>query len=281
MFNKEKNLTFSIDRLSLVADFKFPDFFYQVYNYLIGHENSLIQRTNKNLFELSFTLDGLGMVQIDNPTHKLRLDFNPNNILLVGKKHFNYILSMVENIHFTRLDLAIDLFNYNISDYNIIDIGSRKSAYFYDRVGKLETLYSGSMKSDKFIRIYNKAVEQKLKNIDWWRFEIQIRGVHIDKYFTDLIDFYKDILIFKYNVIDEYSTEENAMIEYLLHDISRLDKIGKNQKTKYRNIIKQLKLTSIDFLDDIISTTNIRVIDWLDYITDYRLYPERDLIILK
>lgn len=62
---------------------------------------------------------------------------------------------------------------------------------------------------------------------------------------------------------------------------TRLDKIGKNQKTKYRKIIRSLEISSIDFLDSIISLTNQRVIDWLDYISDYCLYPENSLLLLS
>lgn len=272
-------LNFSIDRLTLIGVFKYPDFYYQLLNHIENLEDCNKYSLTPTFFEKSYNIDGLGMVQLDYNDQKLRIDFNPNNITFNGKKIFNYLLSFVTDIHYTRLDLAIDLFNYNIKDYNIIDIGNRKSAYFYDRVGKLETIYSGSMKSSKYIRIYNKAVEQKLKNIDWWRFEIQLRDVYIDKYLNELIEFYQDILVFKYNTISKYSIEENAMLEYLLHNISRLDKLSKNQKTKYRKIIKSLELTSIDFFDSILSLTNEKVIDYLNYISKNQLYPNSSSVL--
>lgn len=228
----------------------------------------ILRDSNNNIIENvdnSFDLDSL----------KMRFDFNPNKITEDGKKFFNFLISFITDIHYTRLDLAIDLFNYDISSYNIIDIGSRKNAYFYDRVGKLETFYSGSMKSNKYIRIYNKAVEQKLdKNIDWWRFEIQLRDVYIDKYLNELIEFYKDILVFKYNSVDYYSFEENAILDYLLHDISRFEKLSKNQKTKYRKIIRSLELSSLDFFDTILSLTNKKIYDFLNFISFNNLYPE-------
>lgn len=278
---KDKKLSFSIDRLTLIGNFKQKDFFYNIYNYISKLEESMLFRADNNMFEFSFNIETFGFIQIDRITNKCRIDFNPNKISIFGKKVFNYILNFLENIHYTRLDLAIDLFNYNISDYKIIDIGSRKSAYFYDKVGKLETLYSGSMSSSKYIRIYNKAKEQKLDNLDWWRFEIQLRDIYIDKYFNELLDFYKDILIFKYNSFDKYSIEENAMIEFLLKDISRLDLLSKNSKAKYRKIIRSLKLSSIDFLDDIIAITSDKVVSWLNYISSNMLYPENDLILIN
>ncbi len=275
---KDKKIVFSIDRLTIVSDFKYRDLFFQLSQYI---EKNELYNECKNLstfFSKSYDVPGLGFLQLDSKTMKFRLDFNPNNITLLGKKEFNYILCYLNDIHFTRLDLAIDLFNYNIKDYNIIDIGNRKSSYFYDRTGKLETIYSGSMKSDKYIRIYNKAVEQKMKNVDWWRFEIQLRDVWIDKYFTELTDFYRDILVFQYNCVSNYSIEENAMIEYLLHDISRIEKLGKNSRIKYRRIIRSLECSSLDFFDNIITLTSEKVIDYLNYISSYKMYPDSSSI---
>lgn len=273
--DSEKKITFSIDRLTIVCDFKYDDLFNQLVNYINNNNNAYKEYKNMStFFEKSFDVPGLGMLQIDRKLMKLRLDFNPNNITEDGKRQFNILIGFVDDIHYTRLDLAIDLFNYNIKDYNIIDIGNRKTAYFYDRTGKLETIYSGSMKSDKYIRIYNKAVEQKMKNLDWWRFEIQLRDVYIDKYLSELVDFYQDILVFQYSSSLEYSQEENAMIEYLLHDISRIEKLGKNSRTKYKQIIKSLKLTSLDFFDNIITLTNTKVIDFLNSISSSKMYPD-------
>lgn len=227
------------------------------------------------MFEFSYNIDGLGYIQIDRVDKKIRVDFNPNKISLDGRNLLNFLLSFTKEIHYSRLDLAIDLFNYEICSYNIIDIGNRKSAYFYDRVGKLETMYSGSMKSNKYIRIYNKAVEQKLKRVDWWRFEIQLRDVYIDKYLNEISDFYKDILVYQYNSVKKYSTEENAMIEFLLRDTSRFNLLSKNSRSKYKKIMRELELSSIDFFDSMLNLATDKVIDYLNYISSNKLYPEK------
>ena len=273
---KEKNLNFSIDRLTIIGDLLNENAFVSIY-YDFKHieEVYLCCHADSSMFECSYNIEGLGYVQIDNPTKKIRIDFNPNKITLRGKHILNYLLQKTKNIHYSRLDLAIDLFNYNISEYNIIDIGNRKSAFFYDRVGKLETIYSGSMKSNKYIRIYNKAVEQKLKNMDWWRFEIQLRDVYIDKYLSEITDFYKDILVYKYSSVEQYSIEENAMIEYLLHDISRINKLSKNSRSKYKKIIRSLEITSLDFFDSMLNLASEKVLNYLNYLSDYALYPDK------
>lgn len=273
----EKKLTFSIDRLTIIGSFIHNTSFYQYYDYLNNIDEEFcyeVKNNDSSIFMFSYTIEGLGFVQIDKPTSKIRIDFNPNKISLFGKSILNDLLSCIKNIHYSRLDLAIDLYNYNISNYNIIDIGNRKSAYYYDQKGRLETIYSGSSKSNKYIRIYNKAVEQKLA-IDWWRFEVQLRDIYIDKYLTEITDFYNDILVYKYNVIDKYTLEENAMLEYLLHDIKRLNLLSKNSKTKYRKIIRELELTSLDFFDSILNLASDKVINYLNYISSNKLYPDK------
>ena len=60
------------------------------------------------------------------------------------------------------------------------------------------------------------------------------------------------------------------MIEYLLHDITRLNSLSKNQKTKYKKIIKDLEVKSIDFLDDVVGLATSKVRSYLDYICSSR-----------
>lgn len=275
---EKKKIQFSVDRLTLVCDIIYDDLFNQLINYINSMEIFKEYKNVSTFFDRSFDIPGLGMLQIDRKLMKMRIDFNPNNVTSDGINQCNILLAYVQDVHVTRLDLAIDLFDYNIKDYTIIDIGNRKTAYFYDRVGKLETIYSGSMKSDKYIRIYNKAVEQKIKNKDWWRFEVQLRDKFIEKYTNEIVNFFSDILVFKYNSVDDYTIEENAMVEFLLHDISRLNKLGKNQKTKYKRIIKSLKISSLDFFDDIITLTNNSVIAFLDDICTSKRYPDGSAI---
>ena len=269
---KDKYLNFSIDNLTIVGELNFPEFFNMFLNAAGVRDASNVINDCRNIFQYSFKNDDLGYIQVDKDTLKVRIEFNPNKLGLQGKATLNTLLIFLkkDSIHFTRIDLAIDLFNYKISEYNIVDIGTRKKAYFYSKTNKLETFYSGSNKSSKYIRIYNKAVEQKLPNLDWWRFEIQLRDVYIDKYLNELVRFYDDILIYKYSSIERYSIETNAMIEYLLHDITRLNSLSKNQKTKYKKIIKDLEVKSIDFLDDVVGLATSKVRSYLDYICSSR-----------
>lgn len=270
----KKDVKFSIDNLTIVASFKSTDIYYLFYSMFVKNSennDSVTMRTKNDFFDNSFMIKEKVFVQIDKLSNKIRLEFNPNKITNDIVNDINFMLKFLDDVHFTRIDLAIDLFNYNIQDYNIIDIGNRKKAYFYSRTNELETFYSGSNKSSKYIRIYNKAREQKL-DMDWWRFELQLRDVYIDKYLNNFDNFYKDIFVFKYDCIDKLNIDEIAMLDYLLHDISRLDKLSKNTRTKYKKYIRELELLSIDFFDDVLSIS-------LDSVTKYLQSISKNLIL--
>lgn len=274
--NNKKDVKFSIDNLTIVANFKGTDIYYMFYSMFVknsDNNDSVTMRTKNDFFDNSFMIKEKVFVQIDKLSNKIRIEFNPNKINKDIVLDINFMLKFLTDIHFTRIDLAIDLFNYNIQDYNIIDIGNRKKAYFYSRSNQLETFYSGSNKSSKYIRIYNKAREQKIDDMDWWRFELQLRDVYIDKYLNNFDNFYKDIFVFKYDCIDKLNIDEIAMLDYLLHDISRLDKLSKNTKTKYKKYIRELELLSIDFFDDVLSLTLDRVANYLQSINKYLTLP--------
>ena len=132
------------------------------------------------------------------------------------------------------------------------------------------------MGSNKFIRIYNKAKEQKINNMDWWRVELQLRDKNIDIYLNDTKDFLEDVYFFKYITLDNYSAIEKATLEYLLRDYSRITQLSKNQRTKYKKIIRNLKEGSLDFINPIIQHNCSKVVDYLEYLcpTLYRTYDK-------
>ena len=93
-------------------------------------------------------------------------------------------LARSARINITRLDLALD------TDIKLIDkiranidskkyISKSRSISYICKSGKdstrTETIYLGSRSSDLMIRIYDKAVEQGLDEIDWERWEIVLK----------------------------------------------------------------------------------------------------------
>lgn len=276
----EQKIFFSIDKLCVLGTFKNIDN-YDIFLQYCYYNNRFIPKYITNqFFSNSFSIEDLGFLQFDRVSKNFRLEFNPNHVKSVEDKEIiNTILSYFKNFHFSRLDIALDLYNYDLYNYNIVDLSPRKKAYYYDRVGRLETCYFGAMGSNKFIRIYNKAVEQKLTDLDWWRVELQLRDKYIDIYLEDSTDFLEDIYFFKYVSLDNLSVGERATLEYILRDYSRLNEFSKNNKTKYKKIIRNLEYESLDFINPIIRHNCNKVVEYLEYLCPnlYRTYDKSDV----
>lgn len=265
---KDKDVRFSIDKLTILGKLKKKEYYYLLLDYSKYNIDFKIKYIDNDFFSDSFIITDLGFMQIDCVTLKFRLEFNPNKLTDSSSKLLDKLLYYVTDYHFSRIDLAIDLFNYNLYDYKIVDLGRRKKAYYYDSIGKLETCYFGSLASNKFIRIYNKAVEQKIKDkdLDWWRIELQLRDDYIDTYLTGVKDFLKDIIIFKYVSTENYDVYDKAVLEYILFDIHRLSEFSKNTRTKYKKIINNLELESLDFVNSFMQCSYEKVIDYLKHL---------------
>lgn len=98
------------------------------------------------------------------------------------------VIAMIKSLsdrkfRFTRLDLALDIRDVKIDIVGLLDCehdGSINNDPVLIQKGKKArggaTLYAGSWKSDKFMRIYDKAKERKLEGCLWTRIEIQLAG---------------------------------------------------------------------------------------------------------
>lgn len=267
----DKFCDFSIDKLTVLGTLKCKEYYFNLIDFAYTYPIPFFEKViDTQFFTKSWRITDFGFLQIDITTLKFRLEFNPNKITSqLQKKLLNTLLSYIKDVHFSRIDLAIDLYNYNLYDYNIVDLNPRKKAYYYDRTGKLETCYFGSMSSNKFIRIYNKGLEQKVKDknfnieVDWWRVELQLRDTYIDTYLTGFKDFLDGILIFKYYSVENLSFTDKACLDYLLKDISRLGLLSKNARTRYKRIINELKLESLGFINDLMQHSYVYTISYL------------------
>jgi hypothetical protein len=89
-----------------------------------------------------------------------RMEFNPNKL---NKEYLTFYFNIIKRIKYpnvTRIDWAID-YEKDFSKLEFRQLTVRKTIEYKSRAGVLETLYLGSLKSDMFIRIYNKALERK------------------------------------------------------------------------------------------------------------------------
>lgn len=116
-----------------------------------------------------------------------RLDFNPNKLSDEEKLEMNRAIDLLTDVHFTRLDLAFDVFNNELGmKYRIYrpSVSQREYGVYTAQWTKaVETIYYGSNSSEQQIRQYNKLVEQTKKKIPlpdgvehWMRLELQLRG---------------------------------------------------------------------------------------------------------
>ncbi|MFU0776619.1 replication initiation factor domain-containing protein, partial [Staphylococcus pasteuri] len=111
----------------------------------------------------------------------MRVEFNPNKLtqdeMLWLKRN---IIRYMEDIGFTRLDLAFD-FEDDLSDYYAMSDKTVKKFVYHGRNGVPETKYFGVRSSDRFIRIYNKKQERKdnadieIDSEHLWRVEIELK----------------------------------------------------------------------------------------------------------
>ena len=116
-----------------------------------------------------------------------RLDFNPNKLADEEKLEMKRAIDLLADVHFTRLDLAFDVFNNELGmKYRIYrpNVSQREYGVYTAQWTKaVETIYYGSNSSEQQIRQYNKLVEQTKKKMPlpdgvehWMRLELQLRG---------------------------------------------------------------------------------------------------------
>jgi len=273
----EKALKCSIDKICYVGNFKgqpidesssnselFLKFLYKLFLELPCKRLSI----DNFYYKYSYMINEKIFFQFGNDKNSFRIEFNPNMLIDSEKESIKHILSYGFDFHLTRLDVAIDLYNYDLSSYNITTLKPIKKAYYYGKDGLLETAYFGSMKSNRFFRIYNKAKEQNLKNIDWWRFELQIRDMYITPFLNNYIDYFKDIFCYKYEIVKDkkMSFLEVCSINYLLMFPQELHQLEVRTKRKYKNLFDSLSIASLDYLNDIVNASKI---DLLSSIFEY------------
>lgn len=124
---------------------------------------------------------------IDRPEMGVNIMFTGracNELYIAGIDVLELIRTLSDrNFRFTRLDLAIDLKDVKIDIPSLAECehtGSINSDPVLITKGRKArggaTLYAGSWKSDKFMRIYDKAKERKLDDCLWTRIEVQLAG---------------------------------------------------------------------------------------------------------
>lgn len=196
----------------------------------------------------NFTPDYLGKLKLRSgeeivettkqQVNRIRIEFNPNK--LTDQNHLielQSVMQLIKNPYLSRIDIAIDLFHEDLTRIKIIDGKGRKKHVYYSGDWTPETFYIGANKSEQVIRIYNKALEQKINGLDWWRIEVQLRGDKakiFDKFNPlDSIYLFKEI-----KGTHDLKPNQRAMLEYLANDQTRLRELSRPAQKQYKDLLK-------------------------------------------
>ena len=178
-----------------------------------------------------------------------RLDFNPNKLSDEEKLEMKRAIDLLTDVHFTRLDLAFDVFNNELGmKYRIYrpNVSQREYGVYTAQWTKaVETIYYGSNSSEQQIRQYNKLVEQTKKNMPlpdgvehWMRLELQLRG----RKPTEWVERAKGMLDdFRLPNYDRIQTKNDRMALFALEKglLDWSDFSDKNKKARLRKLQKE------------------------------------------
>lgn len=220
-----------------------------------------------------------------------RIDFNPNKL----SEHIqstlkDFIALIFEDVKFSRIDVACDIFNIPeevIEQYTIIKDVSTHT--YRGRGGQLETHYWGSSSSERQVRLYNKLKERKKKRFGvvegietWWRFEAQLRGKTTKEWLESVSELLSYFTSPSFIPLDVVGMEKITLVALLEHP-ELLKEIGSRYTVaKYKKLIKRVvendELTTAmieQFKDDVMELQK-NLDSWLGYIDVTDSYTEEE-----
>lgn len=167
------------------------------------------------------------------------------------KQEIINIINLFENVHITRLDIAIDYINFaNAGMKYRFYKPSTKQYTITEKNGEIGTIYCGSSGSNIQYLYYNKLNERKYKRIklsnnikSWERLEIVLRNKKVLNWLDETkkaLNYFKcpDVS----NIKDE-KIKTVAMLEYLIKHPDRLNNkyLSRGTLAKYRKMLKHNK----------------------------------------
>lgn len=154
-------------------------------------------------------------------------------------------------INITRIDLALDtsvnLINkvrQSVDKKKYIS-KSRNISYIcksLENETRTETIYIGSRSSDLMIRLYDKAVEQKIDGIDWERWEIVLKKKKIKEVIPylekDISETFRDILFTYFRPITQVDSNKSRskICKWYLDFLGKVKKISLYSEPKEKTI---------------------------------------------
>ena len=235
-----------LDDLSTCLD---TDFKYYTSNQIVKCKHNFLFDDGKNSFYLGVIPNWHSE---DKHDKNIVLEYNPNKINPFAFRPLNWLLTTNNNTtRVMNFDIAVDM----DIDYNNLRMLKRDKRETFATFGSssIETRYLGAM-GDNHIKLYNKAIEQKLKNVDWSRFEITIKS--INTLFSNHDSFCNAIRLPQIYYVDnqisldvlKLNDTSRLVLESLIDDTDRLYTIKKYEtRKKYEKMLSQfLKPVVID-----------------------------------
>lgn len=179
-----------------------------------------------------------------------RLDFNPAHLYQQEKQILSDVIQKMNHAHFTRLDIAFDIFNNPLAMSHRVfrfNVGEKQIVTEYRGKGKsVETIYWGARKSQEQIRLYDKFVEQRQKKQplpegvkQWARLELQLRGKRPEEWQKSAE---KMLSQFHLDNLQKLPVTERVMLHGLIDGTVEWRELGsKTTQAKYRSLIKASK----------------------------------------
>lgn len=96
-----------------------------------------------------------------------------------------------KTVHISRIDIACDVMDKSLNidiirEYAMDELYVCRSKVLPDvRYKRTEEVYFGSPRSDRLLRIYNKALERGLPDTDWIRLEFQLRNDNATSFYLN------------------------------------------------------------------------------------------------
>lgn len=169
----------------------------------------------------------------------LRYDFNPNRTMF--EDLHTSVVRLMKDSHFTRVDVAFDIYDVDMSHWKWIDSKGRPYRVYYSGTGEVETWYVGGKDSEVVIRVYNKAKEQKIPEKVWWRVEVQLRGDTAKLMaFMEAQDFnpFEHVTPVIEGEFPELDVKRRAMVNYLIKYPSGFSELGSKARSEYRKLLR-------------------------------------------
>lgn len=233
-------ITCSVDKLTLVAgcthDRQFVEFMNDARRLFV--KDHQFNPTGFPYIHNWRMVDGsyLQLAAKEAPVPALRMETNPNNCMADELVPF---LSFFDTARVTRIDTAID-YPDDLSRYIWTDAAGRKSVMYRSGSGKLETLYIGAARSDTMYRIYDKAKEQKIDGMTWYRVECQKRFAPSESvYFPPQL--FRPI---RAALPAGETVTDRALIHYLKEFPSEVGNLKRSERERYKRLTETAALRS-------------------------------------